>query len=72
MGNTTFEINGNTKLKRASKLPPYDMQILEAWYRHVTQQQKNNRQQQPNLVVVLQDLESFEANMLRDFITICR
>ncbi|KAI9257324.1 origin recognition complex subunit 3 N-terminus-domain-containing protein [Phascolomyces articulosus] len=67
LGNTTtFEIN-NAKLKKASKLPAYDMQILEAWYRHVTQ--KNNAR--PNLVVVLQDLESFEANMLRDFITIC-
>ncbi|KAG2217511.1 hypothetical protein INT45_001798, partial [Circinella minor] len=70
-GDTMFEINTNTKLKRASKLPPYDMQILEAWYRHVNQRQTKNKRQEPNLVVVLEDLESFEANMLRDFITIC-
>ncbi|KAI8147594.1 origin recognition complex subunit 3 N-terminus-domain-containing protein [Fennellomyces sp. T-0311] len=44
------------------------MQILEAWYRYVT---KKSGARQPNLVIVLQDLESFEANMLRDFITIC-
>ncbi|KAI9485059.1 origin recognition complex subunit 3 N-terminus-domain-containing protein [Zychaea mexicana] len=73
-GNSTFEISsggGGTRMKkRASKLPPYDMQILEAWYRHVTNVKKSNHPP-PNLVVVLQDLESFEANMLRDFITIC-
>lgn len=54
--------------KRASRLAPHDMQILEGWYRDVAKKYT----QQPNLVIILQDLESFEAAVLQDFVTICR
>ncbi|KAL1928438.1 hypothetical protein VTP01DRAFT_2794 [Rhizomucor pusillus] len=53
--------------KRASRLAPHDMQILEGWYRDVAKKYT----QQPNLVIILQDLESFEAAVLQDFVTIC-
>lgn len=57
--------SGAKSVKR-SKLPPYDFQILEGWYRHAS------RNKQSNLVVVLQDIETFEAQVLQDFISICR
>lgn len=43
------------------------MQIMEGWYEHISRK----RRQKPNLVVILQDLESFDSHVLQDFITIC-
>ncbi|KAI9318682.1 origin recognition complex subunit 3 N-terminus-domain-containing protein [Dichotomocladium elegans] len=53
------------KINKAAKLPAYDLQILEGWYEHM------GRSRGSNLVVVLQDLETFESDVLQDFISIC-
>ncbi|KAI7876829.1 hypothetical protein K492DRAFT_134816 [Lichtheimia hyalospora FSU 10163] len=57
--------NSGAKSIKRSKLPPYDFQILEGWYQYAS------RNKQSNLVVVLQDIETFEAQVLQDFISIC-
>ncbi|RUS17934.1 LOW QUALITY PROTEIN: origin recognition complex subunit 3 N-terminus-domain-containing protein [Endogone sp. FLAS-F59071] len=66
------------------RLPNYDMQVLEGWYQHIvnvgaatTRKRKHGDMNdpttppRPNLVVILQDFESFEPTLLQDFITIC-
>ncbi|KAI7896366.1 origin recognition complex subunit 3 N-terminus-domain-containing protein [Mucor mucedo] len=42
-------------------------ELLEGWYRHHQQSYENK----PNLVIILQDFESFEPAILQDFFTIC-
>lgn len=42
------------------------MQLLEGWYKH-----NSNEKSKPNLVVILQDFESFEPSVFQDFCTIC-
>ncbi|KAG0168293.1 Origin recognition complex subunit 3 [Apophysomyces sp. BC1015] len=54
---------------KASRLPNYDLQILEGWYRHATANGTDDNR--PNLVIILQDFESFEPGLLQDFVTIC-
>lgn len=44
------------------------MQLLEGWYRYRHLSNGDNA----NLVIVLQDFESFEPSVLQDFFTICR
>ncbi|ORZ01077.1 origin recognition complex subunit 3 N-terminus-domain-containing protein [Syncephalastrum racemosum] len=58
---------GTTTTLKAARLANYDMQIIEGWYEHVSRK----RLQKPNLIVILQDLESFDSHVLQDFITIC-
>ncbi|KAI7899494.1 origin recognition complex subunit 3 N-terminus-domain-containing protein [Cokeromyces recurvatus] len=41
--------------------------LLEGWYRHQCVHSPSN----PNLVIILQDFESFEPAVLQDFFTIC-
>ncbi|KAJ3043772.1 Origin recognition complex subunit 3 [Rhizophlyctis rosea] len=48
---------------RSARLPNYDMQILECWYRQI--------KLRPNLVVIVPDFESFIPNVLEDLIAIC-
>ncbi|KAI8641259.1 origin recognition complex subunit 3 N-terminus-domain-containing protein [Parasitella parasitica] len=43
------------------------MQLLEGWYNYQT----NRSTTSPNLVVILQDFESFEPSVVQDFFTIC-
>lgn len=43
------------------------MQLLEGWYKYQT----NRTSSSPNLVVILQDFESFEPAVVQDFFTIC-
>ncbi|CEJ03220.1 hypothetical protein RMCBS344292_17208 [Rhizopus microsporus] len=54
-------------LAKESKALPYDMQLLEGWYKHRSKDEKHK----PNLVVILQDFEAFEPNVLQDFLSIC-
>ncbi|KAF7732774.1 Origin recognition complex subunit 3 [Apophysomyces ossiformis] len=54
---------------KPARLPNYDLQILEGWYKHVIANSVDDRK--PNLVIILQDFESFEPVLLQDFITIC-
>ncbi|KAG1375953.1 hypothetical protein G6F60_008619 [Rhizopus arrhizus] len=57
---------GKTNMKE-SKALPYDIQLLEGWYKH----HSSSDTLKPNLVVILQDFEAFEPNVLQDFFTIC-
>ncbi|RUS31271.1 origin recognition complex subunit 3 N-terminus-domain-containing protein [Jimgerdemannia flammicorona] len=76
---------GKSTSTRGCRLPNYDMQVLEGWYQHIVSvgavagnKRKNGSMttpaplQRPNLVVILQDFESFDPVVLQDFITICR
>jgi hypothetical protein len=56
---------------RKSRLPNYDMQILDGWYRHIVEKQSNSFSL-PNLVVMIQDFESFDPSILEDLFEICR
>ncbi|CAM0138700.1 unnamed protein product [Umbelopsis sp. WA50703] len=60
----------NTTRGRRGRLPNYDMQILDGWYRHVVKSQSNSLSL-PNLVVVIQDFESFDPSILEDLFEIC-
>ncbi|RUP49554.1 hypothetical protein BC936DRAFT_142251 [Jimgerdemannia flammicorona] len=75
---------GKSTSTRGCRLPNYDMQVLEGWYQHIVSvgavagnKRKNGSMttpaplQRPNLVVILQDFESFDPVVLQDFITIC-
>jgi origin recognition complex subunit 3 len=61
----------NTSRARRSRLPNYDMQILDGWYRHVVKSQSSSFSL-PNLVVIIQDFESFDPSILEDLFEICR
>ncbi|CAO3680019.1 unnamed protein product [Rhizopus stolonifer] len=54
-----------SSIAKESKALPFDMQLLEGWYKH-----KSNKLR-PNLVVILQDFEAFESSILQDFFAIC-
>jgi origin recognition complex subunit 3 len=55
-------------LAKESKALPYDMQLLEGWYKYRSKDEKHK----PNLVIILQDFEAFEPNVLQDFLSVCR
>ncbi|GAA5803291.1 hypothetical protein HPULCUR_008770 [Helicostylum pulchrum] len=62
---TSYRLGGVAA--KPSKCLPYDMKLLEGWYKHHQQSYTNK----PNLVIILQDFESFEPAILQDFFTIC-
>lgn len=70
-GLTAEQFSLNTSRGRRSRLPNYDMQILDGWYRHVVERQSNSFSL-PNLVVMIQDFESFDPSILEDLFEICR
>ncbi|KAL0086630.1 origin recognition complex subunit 3 N-terminus-domain-containing protein [Phycomyces blakesleeanus] len=53
------------------RLQRYDLQMLEGWYKHQMDIRENKSAPRSNLVVILQDLESFAPDVLQNFITIC-
>ncbi|KAJ3300169.1 hypothetical protein HK104_003779 [Borealophlyctis nickersoniae] len=59
------EVSGNwlSASFKSAKLPNYDMQILDGWFRQL----KNPG----NLVIIIPDFEAFDAEVLQDLITIC-
>ncbi|KAI8381334.1 origin recognition complex subunit 3 N-terminus-domain-containing protein [Radiomyces spectabilis] len=59
-----------TSGRKPTRLPNYDMQILEGWYKHITKHH-HDQGSLPNLAIILQDFESFEPLVLQDFIAIC-
>ncbi|KAG2192004.1 hypothetical protein INT46_001008 [Mucor plumbeus] len=63
----TYSLGNGATLAKPSKCLPYDMQLLEGWYKYQT----NRTSSSPNLVVILQDFESFEPAVVQDFFTIC-
>ncbi|KAL1921818.1 uncharacterized protein VTP21DRAFT_10460 [Calcarisporiella thermophila] len=83
--NTIFVPSTTTSTKKKSpcRVPSYDMQVLEGWYNHLVDNHNNRRRQEGymetdndnaklgNLVVIVQDFESFEPATLEDFIAIC-
>ncbi|KAH8551885.1 origin recognition complex subunit 3 N-terminus-domain-containing protein [Umbelopsis sp. PMI_123] len=64
------QFNLNFMKARKSRLPNYDMQILDGWYRHVVEKQSSSFSL-PNLVVMIQDFESFDPSILEDLFEIC-
>ncbi|CEP10502.1 hypothetical protein [Parasitella parasitica] len=64
---STYKLGNGATLAKPSKCLPYDMQLLEGWYNYQT----NRTNSFPNLVVILQDFESFEPSVVQDFFTIC-
>ncbi|KAG2178531.1 hypothetical protein INT44_001684 [Umbelopsis vinacea] len=64
------QFNLSSMRGRKSRLPNYDMQILDGWYRHVVEKQANSFSL-PNLVVMIQDFESFDPTILEDLFEIC-
>ncbi|KAJ2955962.1 hypothetical protein NQZ79_g8120 [Umbelopsis isabellina] len=67
---TSQSFSLNTTRGRRGRLPNYDMQILDGWYRHVIKSQSNSLSL-PNLVVIIQDFESFDPSILEDLFEIC-
>ncbi|OAC98931.1 hypothetical protein MUCCIDRAFT_115177 [Mucor lusitanicus CBS 277.49] len=63
----TYKLGNGATTAKPSKCLPYDMQLLEGWYKYQT----NRTNSSPNLVVILQDFESFEPTVVQDFFTIC-
>ncbi|KAK4509567.1 uncharacterized protein ATC70_007920 [Mucor velutinosus] len=63
----TYKLGNRATAAKPSKCLPYDMQLLEGWYKFQT----NRTNASPNLVVILQDFESFEPTVVQDFFTIC-
>ncbi|EPB91651.1 hypothetical protein HMPREF1544_01573 [Mucor circinelloides 1006PhL] len=63
----TYKLGNKATTAKPSKCLPYDMQLLEGWYKYQT----NRTNSSPNLVVILQDFESFEPAVVQDFFTIC-
>ncbi|KAL7325398.1 Origin recognition complex subunit 3 [Mucor circinelloides] len=63
----TYKFGNKATTAKPSKCLPYDMQLLEGWYKYQT----NRTNSSPNLVVILQDFESFEPAVVQDFFTIC-
>ncbi|GAN11198.1 origin recognition complex subunit 3-like [Mucor ambiguus] len=62
-----YKLGNGAATAKPSKCLPYDMQLLEGWYKYQT----NHSNSSPNLVVILQDFESFEPTVVQDFFTIC-
>lgn len=62
---TAYKLGGG--VSKPSKCLPYDMKLLEGWYKHHQQSYIDK----PNLVIILQDFEGFEPAILQDFFTIC-
>ncbi|KAK9763710.1 Origin recognition complex subunit 3, variant 2 [Basidiobolus ranarum] len=52
------------------KITTYDMQVLEGWYKSVSDSATNSDPVK-HLVVVIQDMEGFDPLLLGDLITIC-
>ncbi|KAI9021574.1 origin recognition complex subunit 3 N-terminus-domain-containing protein [Phycomyces nitens] len=55
----------------ACRLQRYDLQMLEGWYNHQMDIRDDKSTPRPNLVIILQDFESFAPDVLQNFITIC-
>ncbi|ORX94178.1 hypothetical protein K493DRAFT_32078 [Basidiobolus meristosporus CBS 931.73] len=52
------------------KISTYDMQVLEGWYKSVSNPE-TNLMPVKHLVIVIQDMEGFDPLLLGDLITIC-
>ncbi|KAI8377134.1 origin recognition complex subunit 3 N-terminus-domain-containing protein [Choanephora cucurbitarum] len=65
--NEEEDLDDEDLIHTPSKCLPYDMRLLEGWYKNTARYY----QKQPNLIIILQDFESFEPNVLQDFFTIC-